>query len=220
MIRFENICWKTTGFALGPVSFSVPTASYGVLTGRTGCGKTSLAEILCGLRTPTSGHVWINGNDVTQIEPGKRGIGYVPQDGALFPTMTVRENLGFAPRIQRVPRAEIEVQVAQLASLLGIAHLLERRPDHLSGGERQRVALGRALASKPTALVLDEPLSALDEQTHGDLVRLLKDVQTSLGLTALHITHHRLEARTLADALFHFEDGRVAALFEPPHPHP
>jgi molybdate/tungstate transport system ATP-binding protein len=212
MIRFENICWKTGGFSLGPVSFTVPTAAYGVLTGRTGCGKTSLAEILCGLRRPTSGRVWINGKEVTPLEPGQRGIGYVPQDGALFPTMTVRENLGFAPRLKGMPRAEIATQIEQLAGLLGIAHLLERGPEHLSGGERQRVALGRALAAQPAALVLDEPLSALDEHTHADLVRLLKDIQSTQGLTALHITHHRWEASTLADAHFHLENGRAAEI--------
>jgi ABC-type sugar transport system ATPase subunit len=220
MIRFENICWKAGGFALGPVSFTVPTAAYGVLTGRTGCGKTSLAEILCGLREPASGRVWINGREVTPLEPALRGIGYVPQDGALFPTMTVRENLSFAPRLKRLPFAETASQVEQLASLLGIAHLLERGPSHLSGGERQRVALGRALAAKPAALVLDEPLSALDEQTHGELLHLLKDIQAALGLTALHITHNRLEASVLADALFHLEDGQVAALVKLPPPAP
>jgi molybdate/tungstate transport system ATP-binding protein len=214
MIRFENIKWKAGSFELGPVSFTVPAGTYGVLTGRTGCGKTSLAEILCGLREPASGRVWINGKDVTQLEPGKRGVGYVPQDGALFPTMTVRENLGFAPRIKGVSRGEIASDVGQLASLLGLDHLLERRPDHLSGGERQRVSLGRALAAKPAALILDEPLSALDEQTHGNLVTLLKSVQSSLGLTALHITHHKLEARALADAHFHLEDGKVADVSE------
>jgi molybdate/tungstate transport system ATP-binding protein len=220
MIRFENIYWKTRGFELGPVSFTVPAAAYGVLTGRTGCGKTSLAEILCGLRQPSSGRVWIDEKDMTHLEPGQRGIGYVPQDGALFPTMTVRENLGFAPRLKGQPRAATTAQVEQLASLLGIGHLLERRPDHLSGGERQRVALGRALAAKPAALVLDEPLSALDEQTHGELVQLLKNVQTQMGLTALHITHHRQEAKALADAHFHLEAGRVAEVFNTPYPAP
>jgi ABC-type sugar transport system ATPase subunit len=207
MIRFENICWRAGRFALGPVSFTVPASSYAVLTGRTGCGKTTLAEILCGLREPASGRIWINNTEVTHLEPALRGIGYVPQDGALFPTMTVRENLGFAPRLKRQSPKQTAAHVEQLASLLGISELLERRPDHLSGGERQRVALGRALAAKPAALVLDEPLSALDEQTHGELVLLLKQVQTSLGLTALHITHHKQEAAALGDSHFHLENG-------------
>ncbi|MBJ7392877.1 MAG: ATP-binding cassette domain-containing protein, partial [Chthoniobacterales bacterium] len=123
--------------------------------------------------------------------------------------MTVRENLGFAPRLKRTTRQETAAQVEHLASLLSIGHLLERRPDHLSGGERQRVTLGRALAAKPAALVLDEPLSALDDQTHGELVRLLKEVQTALGLTALHITHHKQEAAALGDSHFHLENGTV-----------
>jgi molybdate/tungstate transport system ATP-binding protein len=219
MIRFENICWRAGKFELGPVSFAVPDGAYGVLTGRTGCGKTTLAEILCGLREPASGRIWINGADVTLLEPARRGIGYVPQDGALFPTMTVRQNLGFAPRLRGQAREETAAQVEHLASLLGIGALLERRPDHLSGGERQRVALGRALAAKPAALVLDEPLSALDDQTHGELVRLLKQVQTTLGLTALHITHHKLEAAALGDSHFQLENGTVQKT-APPAPPP
>jgi molybdate/tungstate transport system ATP-binding protein len=212
MIRFENICWRAGRFVLGPVSFDVPAGSYAVLTGRTGCGKTTLAEILCGLRDPASGRVWIHNAEVTHLEPALRGIGYVPQDGALFPTMTVRENLGFAPRLKRQSRQQTAAQVEQLASLLGISALLERLPDHLSGGERQRVALGRALAAKPAALVLDEPLSALDEQTHSELVILLKQVQTSLGLTALHITHHKQEATALGDCHFRLENGAVTEI--------
>jgi molybdate/tungstate transport system ATP-binding protein len=209
MIRFENICWSAGRFELGPVSFLIPTGTYGVLTGRTGCGKTTLAEILCGLRSPESGRVWLRGKDVTGLEPRRRGIGYVPQDGALFPTMTVRENIGFALRIRRVTAKETAAAVEELAALLGIASLLERHPENLSGGERQRVALGRALAAKPTALVLDEPLSALDDQTHGDLVQLLKSVQKSIGLTALHITHHNREASLLGEVRLHLEQGAV-----------
>jgi ABC-type sugar transport system ATPase subunit len=210
MIRFENICWRAGRFELGPVSFFIPTGTYGVLTGRTGCGKTTLAEILCGLRKPASGKVWLRGKDVTGLEPRRRGIGYVPQDGALFPTMTVRENLGFALRIRRVNEKETAAAVNDLAALLGITSLLGRHPENLSGGERQRVALGRALAAKPTALVLDEPLSALDDQTHSDLVQLLKSVQKSIGLTALHITHHTREASLLGEVRLHLEHGAVA----------
>lgn len=212
MILFDKIRWRAGIFELGPVSFEVPFGKYGMLMGRTGCGKTTLAEILCGLRVPYSGRVWINGQDISDREPGKRGIGYVPQDGALFPTMTVRENLAFVSRIRGLKPAASAPSVERLAGLLGISHLLARKPAHLSGGERQRVALGRALAAEPSALVLDEPLSALDEETHADLVALLKKVQRSLGLTALHITHHRQEACQLADHLFLLADGAVSPL--------
>lgn len=209
MIRFETISWRAGLFHLREVSFTVPSGAYGVLMGRTGCGKTSLLEILCGLRRPDSGRVWIGGRDVTTTVPGRRGIGYVPQDGALFPTMTVSEQIAFAPRRQRVAAAEREQLVGSLAEAIGVTHLLERLPAHLSGGERQRVALARALAARPAVLLLDEPLAALDEETHADMMVLLKDTQRRYELTVLHVTHHRHEAANLADCHLRMEDGKV-----------
>jgi ABC-type sugar transport system ATPase subunit len=146
---------------------------------------------------------------VTHDAPGERGIGYVPQDGALFPTFKVRDQLGFALHLRRRPPGEINTRVAQLADELSIAHLLDRLPQHLSGGERQRVALGRALAANPKVLLLDEPLSALDEELRDDLAVLLKRVQREHGVTALHITHSRAEAAVLADVVFRLDDGRI-----------
>lgn len=209
MIRFDNLAWHAGAFRLENISFTVPAGRYGVLMGSTGCGKTTLLEILCGLRQPAGGRVFIGERDVTDLPPGERGIGYVPQDGAMFPTMTVREQIGFALEIRQRPAAEIAARVKELADSLGIAHLLERRPQHLSGGERQRVALGRALAAKPSVLLLDEPLSALDEELRDELAALLKRVQRELGLTALHITHSRREAAQLADVSFRMISGRV-----------
>jgi molybdate/tungstate transport system ATP-binding protein len=208
-IRFDNLSWHAGTFRLEGVSFSVPTGSYAVLMGRTGCGKTTLLEILCGLRQPSGGRVLIGERDVTDLPPGERGIGYVPQDGAMFPTMTVREQIGFALAIRKRPVEEIVARVKELGEHLGVAHLLDRLPQHLSGGERQRVALGRALAAKPSVLLLDEPLSALDEELRDELAALLKRVQRDLGLTALHITHSRHEAAQLADVMFRMEAGRV-----------
>ena len=209
MIRFDNISWHAGAFRLADVSFEVTAQRYAVLMGRTGCGKTSLLEILCGLRRAHSGRVFIGGRDVTHEPPGARGIGYVPQDGAMFPTFTVREQLGFALRLRRRPADEINTRVAELAGELGVAHLLNRLPQNLSGGERQRVALGRALAAKPKVLLLDEPLSALDEELRDDLAALLKRVQREHGITALHITHSRAEAAALADVVFRLDEGRI-----------
>ena len=209
MIRFDTLSWHAGAFRLDGISFTVPAGRYAVLMGQTGCGKTTLLEILCGLRQPANGRVFIGGRDVTGLPPGERGIGYVPQDGAMFPTMTVREQIGFALAIRRRSGAEIAARVKELADQLGVAHLLDRLPQHLSGGERQRVALGRALAAKPSVMLLDEPLSALDEELRDDLAALLKRVQRELGLTALHITHSRHEAAQLADVMFRLESGRV-----------
>jgi len=209
VIRFDAVSWHAGAFRLDAVSFTVPAGSYGVLMGRTGCGKTTLLEILCGLRQPTGGRVLIGDRDVTDLPPGERGIGYVPQDGAMFPTMTVREQIGFALAIRKRPGAEITARVKELAEHLGVAHLLNRLPQNLSGGERQRVALGRALAAKPSVLLLDEPLSALDEELRDDLAALLKRLQRELNLTALHITHSRREAEQLADVRLRMEAGRI-----------
>ncbi len=209
MIALDSIAWRAGTFRLENVSFTVPAGRYAVLMGRTGCGKTTLIEIICGLRQPRNGRVIVADRDVTHEPPGERGIGYVPQDGALFPTFKVREQLGFALRLRKRPADEISARVAELARELGIEHLLDRLPQNLSGGERQRVALGRALAAKPKVLLLDEPLSALDEELRDDLSALLKRVQREHSITALHITHSRAEAATLADFLFRLENGAV-----------
>ena len=209
MIRLENITWHAGAFRLDGVSFAVPVNSYAVLMGRTGSGKTSLIEILCGLRQPKGGRIWIADRNVTEFPPGMRGIGYVPQDGALFPTMTVAEQLGFALRVRHRPADEIAGRVRELSAQLGIAHLHDRLPQNLSGGERQRVALGRALAARPSVLLLDEPLSALDEDTRDEIATVLKQAQRNSGVTALHITHSQREAAQLADVVFQLEGGRV-----------
>jgi molybdate/tungstate transport system ATP-binding protein len=209
MIRLEKITWHAGAFRLENISFEIPAGRYAVLMGGTGCGKTSLIEMICGLRRPVSGQVFIDGLDVTNEPPGARGIGYVPQDGAMFPTMTVREQIGFALRLRQHPAAEIEARVGELAEHLEVGHLLARLPHHLSGGERQRVALGRALAARPKVLLLDEPLSALDEELRDDLSELLKQIQREEGVTALHITHSAREAAQLADVLFRLDHGRL-----------
>jgi molybdate/tungstate transport system ATP-binding protein len=209
VIRLEDIAWRAGTFRLENISVSIPTGSYAVLMGATGSGKTTLLEIVCGLRRPSAGRVYIGDRDVTHEPPAARGVGYVPQDGAMFPTMTVREQLGFALRLRRRSSAEIDERVDQLATELGLTAILERLPQHLSGGERQRVALGRALAAQPKVLVLDEPLSAIDEERRDDLAALLKRVQRQHGVTALHITHSRSEAGQLADVLFRLQDGQV-----------
>ena len=209
MITVDHMTVRVGGFALEDVGFDVPTGQYAVLMGRTGAGKTTLLEALCGLKAVANGTIRLNGWDVTQLRPAERGIGYVPQDRALFQTMTVREHLAFALTIQKARRQVIQQSVAEFSRLLGIEHLLDRRPPGLSGGEAQRVALGRALAARPGVLCLDEPLSALDDETRQEMYELLEQVQESTSVTILHVTHNRDEAERLADRIFLLRNGRV-----------
>lgn len=209
MIAVDHLAVRAGGFELRDVSLRVPAGAYAVLMGRTGSGKTTLLEALCGLRAAAAGTIRLDGVDVTRWKPAARGIGYVPQDGALFPTMTVREHLAFPLVIRDRPRVEIEARVAELTGLLGIAHLLDRRPRGLSGGEVQRVALGRALSFRPRILCLDEPLSALDETTRGEMYGVLDAARRHEGVTALHVTHNREDADRLATLRLRIEDGRV-----------
>lgn len=209
MIRIEDLVVQIGKFRLDGVSLDIPTGQYAVLMGKTGSGKTTILECVCGLRAVQSGTIFLGGKDVTRLRPAERGIGYVPQDGALFTTMTVRQHLEFPLRIRRWKSPGIAKRTAELAELLHIEHLLDRRPLGLSGGESQRVALGRALSFSPSTLVLDEPLSALDDQTREHMYILLNEIQQHTGVTALHITHSRGEVTQLADLLLLLENGRV-----------
>lgn len=210
MIQLEKVCWKAgERVILADVTLAMPSNTYAVLMGATGCGKTSLLEIICGLRTPTSGRVLLDGRDVTGLEPRERGIGYVPQDLALFPGLSVRDQIAFAPKLRGLPPAEIESRVNRLAEQFGIAPLLQRLPDALSGGEKQRVALARALAARPKLLLLDEPLSALDEGMRAEAVSLLQKVQQEHALSVLHVTHSSSEAAALGQLHLRMNGGRL-----------
>lgn len=209
MIRVEDLCIHLGQFQLNDISFEIPQGQYGVLMGKTGCGKTTILEAICGLKPIRSGRITIQERDVTHEKPAMRGIGLVPQDGSLFSTMTVHEHLAFALQIRKRPPNEIKQRVEELSELLGITHLLNRTIHGLSGGERQRTALGRALAYNPPILCLDEPLSALDDDTRDEMCVLLKDVQRHTKATFLHITHSREEAYFLANIILRIEDGVV-----------
>ncbi len=209
MIAVEQLQVRVGNFSLADVSFTVPTGRYAALMGRTGAGKTTLLEALCGLKPVTRGTIRLSERDVTRLRPAERGIGYVPQDRALFQTLTVREHLAFALVIRKATRQLIEQRVAELSRLLGLDHLLERKPQGLSGGEAQRVALGRALAVRPGILCLDEPLNALDDETRQEMCQLLTAVQQTTGVTILHVTHNLAEAQQLADQILVLQNGKV-----------
>lgn len=209
MIRVHDLSVHLGSFSLRNIRFEVPSQGYGVLMGKTGTGKTTILESICGLRQIQKGTIELAGKEVTHMKPAERGIGFVPQDGALFSTMSIWEHLAFSLRIRKVAHAEIKRRVEELAELLGIGHILKRSPQGLSGGEYHRVALGRALASKPSVLCMDEPLSALDDETKDGLCELLRSLRRQTGVTTLHITHSLQEAKALATRIYLLRDGRI-----------
>jgi molybdate/tungstate transport system ATP-binding protein len=202
MISVESLHVRQGEFSLSDLSFNLPAGTYGIVVGRSGCGKTTLLEAVCGLRQIAGGRILLGSEDVTNHKPGERGVGYVPQDGALFPHLTVARQLAFALALRKTEPKLIKERVEELSERLGISHLLNRMPNALSGGERQRVALGRALSIRPKYLCLDEPLSALDDQTHDEIYELLVQTVKGTGVTVLHITHNKREVEHLADIVF------------------
>jgi molybdate/tungstate transport system ATP-binding protein len=210
MIAVENLSLRAGAFHLDGVSFAVAAGEYAVLMGKTGSGKTTILEAICGLKTVRAGRILLHGRDVTGLRPADRHVGYVPQDLALFPTLNVRDHLAFALDVRGWDREAIGRRVGELSDMLGLGGLLDRRPDGLSGGEAQRVALGRALSFRPRVLLLDEPLSALDDETRAEMYTLLRSVQRQTGVTTLHVTHSLAEAKALAGRILILKDGVVA----------
>lgn len=197
VIELDRISVRQGAFTLAGVSFAVPAGGYAALVGKTGCGKTTLLEVIAGLRRPIAGRVLLRGQDVTCLPPAARNVGYMPQDAVVFPAMTVRENLAFTLTVRKVPPADIALRVAELADQLDLTPLLDRLAVGLSGGEAQRVAVGRALAFRPDVLLLDEPLAAVDDQTKRQVTAALMSWKGAA--TVLHISHDRAEVNELAD---------------------
>ncbi len=215
MIQADGVSIRLGEFTLTDISFTVATGEYFVILGPTGSGKTVLVECIVGLHQPNQGRIVLDGRDVTDLLPEKRGVAYVPQDYCLFPHMTVEENIGFGLRIRKADAAHTARQIQRLSEILQITHLLRRRPVNLSGGEKQRTALARALAVEPTLLLLDEPFAAVDERTREMLCDQFKVVQRELGTTTVHVSHNFEEALSVADRIGIFERGRLIQVGTP-----
>ncbi len=209
MIRVRGLCLHIGAFALRDLTLDVANGDYFMLLGPTGSGKTLFIECLCGLLRPNAGTIEIDGRDVTALPPRRRGIGYVPQHQGLFPHLKVRDNIAFPLKVAGRAAGAIENGAAPLIELLGLGHLLDRWPANLSGGERQKVALARALAARPKVLLLDEPVSALDEGSRERLCTELRRIHEELHVTTLHVSHSVEEALSVGDRAAVLKDGEV-----------
>jgi ABC-type sugar transport system ATPase subunit len=197
------------------INLEVAEGEFCVFVGPSGCGKSTLLRIISGLDTATAGRILIGGKDVTAADPSERGIAMVFQSYALYPHLTVRENIGFGLSLARRPKAEIEEKVLKTAEILQLSHLLDRKPKALSGGQRQRVAIGRAIIRDPQVFLFDEPLSNLDAALRSQMRMELTDLHAQLGATMIYVTHDQVEAMTMADKIVVLNGGRIEQVGSP-----
>ena len=211
-LRIDRLAFRIGEFVMGGLSLEVAGGEYFVLTGPNGAGKTVLMTLIAGIRRPDAGRIAIGGADVAHTPPWERNVGYVPQDGLLFPNRTVGENIAFGLEVRGLLAVEIAFRVEAIAARLRIAHLLGRGVKGLSGGERQKVSLARALVLNPALLLLDEPVSAIDEDTRDGLCLELREIQQRFGVTTIHISHNQRETQLVADRVGALVAGAIAKI--------
>jgi multiple sugar transport system ATP-binding protein len=216
-IELQHITKAFTGgvVAVDDVSLTIADGEFMVLVGPSGCGKSTLLRMIAGLDEVTEGTITIGDLDVTELAPPDRDIAMVFQNYALYPHMNVRENLGFGLSVRRTPKPEIKRRVSEVAALLGLQDLLNRRPAHLSGGQRQRVAMGRAIIREPKAFLMDEPLSNLDAKLRVGMRASLAQLHARLSVTSFYVTHDQTEAMTLGQRVAVMRDGRIVQVDVP-----
>lgn len=206
---FENFT------AVEDITFQVPDGEFWVLVGPSGCGKSTILRTIAGLERATTGNIYIGQQRVNELPARQRDVAMVFQNYALYPHMSVADNLAFGLRMRQTDPQTVQERINTVATALGIHHLLKRKPKQLSGGQQQRVALGRAIARQPQVFLLDEPLSNLDAQLREDTRAELKQLHQRLGITTLYVTHDQIEAMTLADQLVVLDRGRIQQVGEP-----
>lgn len=214
-VTVQNLSHSWDHFALTDINLSIAEGGYFVLLGPTGSGKTLLLEAIAGAYCPSEGHIIVGGEDVTPLPPEKRKISYAPQNYLLFDNMTVRKNVEFGLHAKGMPERDRWNRSKHLLELLGISHLVNRFPEKLSGGEKQRVSLARALAVEPRAVLLDEPLSAVDAETKSSILDYLRRVHKETGVTVIHVTHDQLEAASVADRIGVIRNGKMVEVGAP-----
>ncbi len=196
-------------------SLDIEDGEFVVLVGPSGCGKSTMIKILAGLEPASGGQVMLGDRDVTDLAPGDRDVAMVFQNYALYPHLTVRQNIGFGLKMRGMPRAEIDKRVEEAGKSLGVSHLLGRRPRALSGGQRQRVALGRAIVREPQAFLMDEPLSNLDAKLRVHMRAEISALHKRIGVTTVYVTHDQIEAMTMADRVVLMRDGVIQQIADP-----
>lgn len=211
MLKVDNLTYSTGDFRLGPVSFTMEKGDYLAVFGPSGAGKSMLLELIAGLRFPGSGSITVNSEDYTNIEARHRPVGMLFQDYALFPHMSVFENIAYSLNLKKLKKEKVEKRVLELAEYFSIDNLLKREVDGLSGGEKQRVALARAIAYEPMVLLLDEPLSALDDELREEAAGKLASLKKT-GQTIIHVTHNRSEVSELATKNIYLSKGMIVSL--------
>jgi spermidine/putrescine transport system ATP-binding protein len=195
--------------------FDIPRGEFFSMLGPSGCGKTTMLRLIAGFEELTSGRIYLDGVDVSKVPPYRRNVNTVFQQYALFPHLTVYDNIAFGPRIKKLGKSEVARRVEQMLDIVRLVEFSERKPDHLSGGQRQRVALARALVNMPVALLLDEPLSALDLKLRQAMQLELKRIQREVGITFVFVTHDQEEALTMSDRIAVMSEGRVEQVGTP-----
>jgi multiple sugar transport system ATP-binding protein len=201
--------------AVRDLSLTIDDGEFMVLVGPSGCGKTTLLRLIAGLEQVTAGQIEIDGQDVTDRPPRRRDVAMVFQSYALYPHMNVRQNLGYGLKVRRTPKADARKRVEEVAALLGLSELLDRKPGQLSGGQRQRVAMGRAIVREPRAFLMDEPLSNLDAKLRVGMRASLSELHARLGVTTVYVTHDQVEAMTLGQRVAVMRDGRILQVDRP-----
>ncbi len=213
MVELRKVSKRFGAFvAVADVDLQIREGEFITLLGPSGCGKTTLLRMISGFETPSEGQVFLGGEDVTHVPAYRRNVNQVFQSYALFPHMTVKENIGFGLRMQKVAKAEMEERIAGVVSMVSLSGMENRKPNQLSGGQRQRVALARAIVCRPKVLLLDEPLSALDAKLRHAMQVELKRLQQKLGITFIFVTHDQEEALTMSDRIAVINKGRIEQL--------